>query len=287
MRNTSQSSLRSPSTLRVQPRLHILNLRVHAPQLTHIRLIPIRSKPRNHEPQLRNHVHQRASQETVRRNRITARRILKRPLHTRKVQLFTRKPQRFVVHLLGVLERMRSKPANIGRRDVLDALPLQRVPECGQEHLTWEPRCQVIEESHGPEDRPAHTSRILLQMLFNLKLCLEVRNRCLVLPAGLVAAALDAGVDEMADVVLDTFIDEVVALLDFAGGGDALAHGDLDGVDAPDGFVGEDGGGGGEDAGDVVEIALDEVDGGGFGGELLGGGGGRVAGYWGWRLVGW
>ena len=84
----------------------------------------------------------------------------------------------------------------------------------------------------------------------------------------------------MADVVLDTFIDEVVALLDFTGGGDALAHGDLDGVDAPDGFVGEDGGGGGEDAGDVVEIALDEVDGGGFGGELLGGGGGGVSGYW-------
>lgn len=49
-------------------------------------------------------------------------------------------------------------------------------------------------------------------------------------------------------------------------------------VDAPDGlrglFLGF-----GEDCGDIVEVALDELDAVGFGGELLAAGGGGVAGY--------
>ena len=115
-------------------------------------------------------------------------------------------------------------------------------------------------------------------MLLNLEFRLEVSDGRLVVPALLVATTLDAGVDKVLDPVLDGFVDQIVALSDFAVGGHALAHADLYRVDAPDGlrglFLGF-----GEDGGDVVEVALDKLDGVGFGSEFLAAGGGGVAGY--------
>jgi len=67
-------------------------------------------------------------------------------------------------------------------------------------------------------------------------------------------------------------------LHDLAFVGHALAYGDLDGEDAPNRLARGDFFGGGEEGWDVVHVALDELDGGGFGGEFLCAGGGAITG---------
>ena len=61
--------------------------------------------------------------------------------------------------------------------------------------------------------------------------CLEMAGGRGVAPAGFVAAALDAAIGGVRDVVFDAFVDEGFALLDLAVGGHAGAHGDLHGDD--------------------------------------------------------
>ena len=75
----------------------------------------------------------------------------------------------------------------------------------------------------------------------------------------------------MPHAVRERGVDERFALLLL--GGLRLADAELDTVDAPQGL-----GDGSEDGGGVVEVAGDEVDGGGFGGQGARGGGGWVAG---------
>lgn len=92
-----------------------------------------------------------------------------------------------------------------------------------------------------------------------------------------IPSAVHARVHKVADTVLQTRVDERLALALLGLGGCFAAEGGLHGEDAPDGGLG-DGAGGGEDGGGVVEVAGDELDEGGFAGEELGGGGGGVAG---------
>ena len=89
---------------------------------------------------------------------------------------------------------------------------------------------------------------------------LEVGYGGLVVPADGVSASFHAAVHEELDVAAEALVDEAFALAHLAFDGDALAHRDLDGVDAPDGLLGYFFGGV-EEAGDVVQVALDELDG--------------------------
>ena len=69
-------------------------------------------------------------------------------------------------------------------------------------------------------------------MVLDVVFCLEMTGGRSVAPAGFVAAALDAAVGGVRDVVFDAFVDEGFALLDLAVGGHAEGHGDLHGEDA-------------------------------------------------------
>lgn len=73
---------------------------------------------------------------------------------------------------------------------------------------------------------------MVAQVVLDVVFCLKMAGGRGVAPAGFVAAALDAAVDGVRDVVFDTFVDEGFALLDLAVGGHAGAHGDLHGEDA-------------------------------------------------------
>jgi hypothetical protein len=79
----------------------------------------------------------------------------------------------------------------------------------------------------------------------------------------LVAAAVDARVDEVRDAFLDGLVDEVVALLDLALDACSGAEGDLNGVDTPDllVFAGllQCGLCGRKQGWDIIEIALHQL----------------------------
>lgn len=102
-----------------------------------------------------------------------------------------------MVHLLRVVKGVCSEETNVGCSNVLDLLVLsavvvQSITQSSQEDLRRHTRSKVIHERHGPQDRPAHLTRILLQVLLNLELCLEMSNRSLVVPALLVTTTLNA-----------------------------------------------------------------------------------------------
>jgi len=137
-----------------------------------------------------------------------------------------------VIPLLWVSERARGEDVNVGRRDMLRLLRAERIAQGRQEHLVREPRGRVVHEADGIEDGPAHAAGVVAQVVLDVLFCLEVADGRRVAPAGFVAAALDAAVDGVRDVVLDVFIDEGFALLDLAVGGHAGAYGDLHGEDA-------------------------------------------------------
>lgn len=90
-----------------------------------------------------------------------------------------------------------------------------------------------------------------------------------------VSTPVDAAVNKVADIVFEGVVDERFSLSNFVFGGEGL-----DGEDAPDGACWGGGFGRGEEGGGVIEVGLDEFDGGGrFGLEAQGRGGGRVPGY--------
>ena len=95
--------------------------------------------------------------------------------------------------------------------------------------------------------------------MFDLVLGLEMRNGGGIGPRVLVAAALDAAVDEVLHACGDGAVDEGLALGDFALDGHAGAETDLDGVDTVDGLRGGGGGGGFEDGAGGLEEGGDVV----------------------------
>jgi len=105
-------------------------------------------------------------------------------------------------------------------------------------------------------------------VVLDLVLGLEVRHGRCVLPAVLVAAALNAAVDKVLDARLDRDIDHRFTLADLTFVSDALALRDLHAVDAPDRVAG-DLLGAREESGHVVHVALDELDVAAFGSEFL------------------
>lgn len=269
-------------TLLPQPSLEIQQLGVHGPQALDIGTIPIAPKPPNHNAQLRHHVHQRAAQQRKRRARRVTRGVLKMLAHFLEVELVASETEGALVPLFRVLEGFCGEPTNVGGGDVLHLFRFaDGVAQGGEEDFRGEPWDEVVHEGDGAEDRPAHgcvggrVAQVVLDVVFSL----EVRDGCLVCPRFLIAAALDAAVDEVANTGFDAFVDEVVALFDLAVGGHALAHGDLDGVDAEDLLAAGDLVGSFEEGGHVVEVALDEFHRGGFGGQLLGAAAVCVTGY--------
>ena len=140
----------------------------------------------------------------------------------------------------------------------------------GRDDLADEAPFEVVEEEGGAEDGVGHGALALGrgadEVVLDFVLGLEVRHFGRGVDRGF-SAPVHAREDEVPRSGCQGGVDQRFSLRYF------LLAGQLHAEDAP-GFAGQ----GGEDGAGVVEVAGDELDGGGFGGEAFGRGGFRVAG---------
>ena len=277
---------------------------LHPPQSIHIGPKALGSKKVKHAPHIRHHPQQRRCQKPIRdRDLLPTAPIAKHGLRLRPGQAVARERQGLVAvgRVVGLEQGGGAEGPDVGGVD-----DLQRgggadvVAPGGGDEFAGEAPFEVVEEEDGAEDGVGHGVRAVVgfvvgasagtvpvtgggggggggaglarfaeEVFLDLVFGAEVRDGGGVAVAFGAAAALDGGVDEAAHVGGDGGVDERGALGDFV-----LARQ----LHAEDGPGGGAGGQGGEDGGRVVEVAGDERDAGGEGGEFLRRGGGRAPG---------
>jgi hypothetical protein len=267
-----------------QPGLEILHRRVEPSALVDVGLVPELHEPLEHGAELLHHVQDQAAHESERDGHLPAKDLLEGLGGLRLGELVAGEADGAVAvgGRFGVGEGQGGEDADVARADELKRNA--HVAPHGGEAFAHEVRGQVVVEGGRAEDGVCHGGGVVLgrvvdggdQVLFNLVLGDEVRDVGRVVDR-VAPAAVDRAVDEVLDAGLERGVDQRVALLLFNVLGHVLlAHGGQlhgeDAVDAswPAGF--------GEDGAAVVQVAGEEGDVFGFGGEGLGGGGGGVAG---------
>jgi hypothetical protein len=114
--------------------------------------------------------------------------------------------------------------------------------------------------------------------MLNMILCLEMWNRSFVFPTLLFPTSINTAVDKVLHAMLDTFINQIFALLDFTLKRHTFTHGDLYRVHAPyrlfrdlDRSL--------KDFRDIIQVSLNDFDGWRFFEQFLGAGGVQIAGH--------
>ena len=134
------------STLLLNPSLHIHQTRVHLLQSLDISLVPISTKPANHNTQLGDHVLEDAAEETESAIETGAGLLLEDLADLGRVELVAREAEGFVVVFLRAAEGQLGEGADVGRGDPLQGFVAEGVAQGGHEDLGGEAGGEVVHE---------------------------------------------------------------------------------------------------------------------------------------------
>lgn len=209
----TQRLLGIKSTILLKPSGEIFQLGMNLPRLWNVRSVTNVVEPLEHGAQVLHHGHQALGNESESgRNRFPCL-CIEDLGHLIECELISSQRHAFVLILIGAHERLRSEEANVTNRNQLKWLLLDHGFPAGSEDLSKEIRGEVVHKCDRAQNGPGHFRPLSLfnEMMLDLVLADKMRDGRRVVE-GRVTAAINRGVDEVLDVVLESSIDKVLAL---------------------------------------------------------------------------